>query len=1778
MMEEKRRTELEWLKNRLKNISTSNRTLCLARLPRNRVFSLSALDEYEPFKSCEIITNLISGTKDFRLAPVSVPQEQFTDSGEPPPITQISRCLTTLFRENESLIRNRGDAFFHLGFPFLEFYTKDDNFFRAPLFLFPCSLKKEAVASKVKKITWVIEIEAEPSLNELIYDAIEKGNGFKFDEDKLAGLKDLCDSEGPESLINKTLDFFRKSDFVVEGGLKKDNFYKDKGGFILKEKEYEEKIKNQEIKPQEFSKISYFVSNPITQINKDEIPPKTNLNLKFFSYCVIGQFPTYSSTLIKDYEEYLNNIQSMSDPIVDQIILGDCSDQENINPITEEDLQSAINVQENDRFFVLPANSTQEQIVLALRDLKQSGFVADGPPGTGKSQLIVNLLADNLAKGKKVLVVCEKRAALDVVYKRLQGTELRDHVLLIHSPEKERGKIFQTILDSIGKGEGLNNRKMKTSMQRFESLAEDIDEDIRYLNEYSEELHKERENGLSLFNMYSRALAKDTKLKLIPELCEKYASKQFDSLIGRFRKMFGDAQKYHSLKIPSSVKIGDSIKSFQISSIIEAIANLRESFKLFINQKNNLERYRFKDEVGIEIIERKKNILSEGLSSLRKLEQNDLVFMLMRRKVSIGQVEENLSILKSSIGHLPSEFRELAISHDTVEQDCETVSNYKSLLSEVSNKIYSPFQLFKKLSFETGNRELFSKLTRYRLTPLLQEDVIEVCKYIESNKDLIRMLAEGPDFPVYLKHKEEIERFQASIKIECVLPQSLAMAVWEGISQKINFLKSLQKSPFRFFSPRWHQTKKELDGFLKKNLSLTLDSLAAVEELIHSNISYLALKQYLKPLHLDLEITDLFNIHKMYQAIESFKIVIRSLEALFQLHDTYYEFLQSKGISSIPDAQFKFLALTRKYGIADDVKPEHILRDLFASQTIQKNKPYFRFFEKLEGFPKPMIAGSLNRFVLNLESQLDVYKKLAVTEDDFGIPPATKQNVYSVLSNCLNSYDDLIIYLQLKDRFVNDLKNVQNNFTLETRKLLENAVEDEDVFVSILDNIEYYLKNYEAERQWLDLSANLNEIERTTLMQLCELKSDDPFEEMDISYCRYWINKLEDEIRKIRSFTQAIYDSKREDLDSKLKEKREVAAEMISFLIKKNSSHVSHDSQLIHDLRLKRRKKSVRYVFKKYFNEIQKVFPVVLMAPENVSLCLPNKTDLFNLVIFDEASQLEVYKAIPSAFRGEAIFVTGDEHQLPPNRIGMTLYDDSTLPENYDPDNFDLQERLDSRAAESFLDQCTSRFCKYHSEASKRSGRKMLDWHYRSEHEALINFSNHAFYKGLIQVSPDPGQYRDYRCIKYHKVNGYFIKRRNIIESKEVVRLLKDFWLSRDKKIPTIGVVTFSLEQQHAIWDEIDRECVSNPAFAEVHQTQLSRKEGEEDVGFFIRNIENVQGDERDIIIFSIGYAPEAPGEKIEMQFGIFSREKGENRLNVAITRAKKEVHIVSSIEPEELRTEHTSHRGPKLLQEYLRYCRLIDQSRPTEAKKLLSGLSSLSIPDQESVLAFDSPFEQEVYHFLKSRGYIAKSQVGCSKYRIDLAVIDPQYSGRYLCGIECDGATYHSGLDARERDIYRQSFLVSKNWKILRIWSSQWFRYPEDAKNKLINAINELEQQSKNRPEASKESMTFKKEEMDSKIKNQPTSNKFNRCPECGSDFKVATNGYAYKLYCKTCHWGKVAEPEDLLFFVEDDKFCKYHPSVKLKSKKTIRGLFLSCPSCQYIEGIKIKEEFVHK
>src|SRR5699024_7181897 len=216
---------------------------------------------------------------------------------------------------------------------------------------------------------------------------------------------------------------------------------------------------------------------------------------------------------------------------------------------------------------------------------------------------------------------------------------------------------------------------------------------------------------------------------------------------------------------------------------------------------------------------------------------------------------------------------------------------------------------------------------------------------------------------------------------------------------------------------------------------------------------------------------------------------------------------------------------------------------------------------------------------------------------------------------------------------------------------------------------------------------------------------------------------------------------------------------------------------------------------------------------------------------------------------------------------------------------------------------------------------------------------------------------------------------------------------------------------------------------------------GDLDERIFVKNIENVQGDERDIIIFSIAYAKNEQG-RVYSRFGTLGQQGGENRLNVAVTRAKEEIHLVSSIEPHELNVAGTKHEGPKLLKSYLEYAQAVSHLNKEKIESVLSDMNEeMNMKRQDSGGNFDSPFEEEVYEKLTDIGYKVDIQVGMSGYRIDMAVIHPDQPHRYILGIECDGAMYHSAPSARERDVYRQRFLESKGWTITRIWSRNWWK-----------------------------------------------------------------------------------------------------------------------------------------
>ena len=464
------------------------------------------------------------------------------------------------------------------------------------------------------------------------------------------------------------------------------------------------------------------------------------------------------------------------------------------------------------------------------------------------------------------------------------------------------------------------------------------------------------------------------------------------------------------------------------------------------------------------------------------------------------------------------------------------------------------------------------------------------------------------------------------------------------------------------------------------------------------------------------------------------------------------------------------------------------------------------------------------------------------------------------------------------------------------------------------------------------------------------------------------------------------------------------------------TSGVDEISILKRELSKRRKIMPIRKLFQQIPNLLPTLKPCLMMSPLSVSLFLEAETYQFDTVIFDEASQVCTENAIGAISRGKQVIIAGDSKQLPPtNFFGASLSD-----MDYDTDDDDEDEGF---AYESILD-----------EANLLPERTLL-WHYRSRHEHLIAFSNAKIYKNNLITFPSNVDKVPDNGVEYEYVRDGFYdrggKKGNVIEAKRVAEIIFEHFKKHPNR--SIGVIAFGEVQQQAIDTAIRKMRMENQMFESFFNEDKEEP-------FFVKNLENVQGDERDTIVFSIGYAKDANGV-FRMNFGPLSKTGGERRLNVAITRAKYNVKLVGSILPTDINIEKISSDGPKLLKAYIDFA--------------INGVVSLSREITESdIVEHDSPFEKAVYNFLDRKGYKLGTQVGCSGYRIDMAVKHPTLSGQYVLGIECDGAAYHSARTARERDRLRQDVLEQMGWKIYRIWSTDWIKDPVTEGEKLIEAV----------------------------------------------------------------------------------------------------------------------------
>jgi len=471
--------------------------------------------------------------------------------------------------------------------------------------------------------------------------------------------------------------------------------------------------------------------------------------------------------------------------------------------------------------------------------------------------------------------------------------------------------------------------------------------------------------------------------------------------------------------------------------------------------------------------------------------------------------------------------------------------------------------------------------------------------------------------------------------------------------------------------------------------------------------------------------------------------------------------------------------------------------------------------------------------------------------------------------------------------------------------------------------------------------------------------------------------------------------------------------------------------------------------------------PVWLMNPDVASRALPLKAGLFDIVVFDEASQIPVENALPALFRGKQVIVSGDEKQLPPSTFFSSVADDA--------DGADDEVTLDSDATEderaaaeqawtsNEIKDCPDLLHLARS-ALLEDCRVMLKVHYRSEWRELIAYSNAAFYDGALSVPilrPD-GLIRDSRPLEVLRVDGLYAKQTNEAEALAIVDRVAAIWAkARDdrREPPTLGVVTFNLKQADLIEDLLYDRRSRDDAFAADYETQSNRVENGADLSFFVKNLENVQGDERDIILFSTTFGKDAQG-KFRRYFGVLGQQGGERRLNVAITRARQKMIVATSMPIDEISDCLAQRRKPErprdFLQLYMHYINLVSEGQLVVARSLVEGMTQAKQSRRNGAL---SPFASIVGEFLGRQGVRTVSIQDGSAFAVDFAVED-KTTGRFCLGIECDAPLHPLLKTARARELWRPRSLREAMPMLHRVSMQGWLKDSAGEQDQLLKAI----------------------------------------------------------------------------------------------------------------------------
>ena len=1403
------------------------------------------------------------------------------------------------------------------------------------------------------------------------------------------------------------------------------------------------------------SDTSKAVGNFIKKINETHSRIFEKKKIQVENRMVLGVMPVGRFEMYED----INPDEFAEDALIQKLFNGDAEKSQVSGE--EQDIEN-----QQEREYINKRSQYLQQLDPSQRKvanlvLEGEDVVVQGPPGTGKSQVIIEMIIQSIAQGKKVLFMAQKQAALNVIQSRMEKLGFGDFILML-LPEKSGRK---DVVESIRKSK--DARLEHVSNTSLEQELKKAYERERKIREYQLILEKE---VLSFGNTIKDVLYENTKGRSF-----KYDDGYFQDqvVIGDVYRSQDDVYRSHGNNDERSkewvmvgsihkspghddghpedqVAVGDIYKSpgyddghlgKWVDKLMREITKERlekavENFVLYFNLSKEMESNPTEWNI-ININQHDDNIVNEYMSVAKNLADSTSSFS------GYEKFKEDCDIKENEMKHLDKRFKELYNQMDEGRMDDQLIRRiieFPTFLSEVENlkeeqnnvkeeidacnkarnkiiRIKDLVEQFLK-KFPSLREQSLEKIDRVsqRLSKV-PTDVYNL-KYVIKDREAEREYEEFKrNYQEYRRKKKELEKtfsmrylsdkssdiesiisFLNSVRISDLIFDKKADG-WNDIDEILKIRRKYFKRLFLFlFKGKMIKRLQDAQEFSKLEIEIENNVYFDIEDDEDEVIKlYDSQVKFRRDIERDNSMTGINVEHLIENLVEngenfSFhplnidkgvlrvigKMNIKGLEDHIKSKEKEIEQIKKK----IKLSKESFKKVLGKYHRGIETSFEEIEKEIeFTKELLRDgNSARVELFNKI--LKSDIDKGKCSEFV---ESALEEEKKYKDNLKEFRQKTGIK-SIESYFGNSLDSQSEKlnnlikdIDGLQRKVRLEKFNRMIENDgmrkiFTvvqLIYEKNVPNEEFDSDMIFSILRDviIKYNLGDFLSDGTIFDLDEELKKNEAE-------------------------IHRLSEKQIKFNILEHPNNNKFPHGSGGKVRDKTE--GRLINHEMSKQQSYIP-----------------VRDLLKRAPENIKSYKPCLAMPPESVPRYLSSISN-FDLLIIDEASQMQPENALSAIRRSKQIVVIGDNKQLPPTNFFRSMF---------------VEDEEDKEEQEKSLLEVAGGVCRD----------EKLKWHYRSKYPELIAFCNKHIYNDSLMLFPSHES--NPSSIEYVQVNAkpeeiFYKSGVNIPEAKEIERWLLKFVEEEKNHDKSLAIVVMNKKQEEQVREIID--AISSLADGEM--LEKYRKKHEEGEPFIIKNLENMQGDERDIVLIGLVYGPEKMGEKVRQSFGPINGSAGKRRLNVLFSRARERIVTFSSMKVGDVELKY-GQDGRFLLKEWIRY---------SQTGQLDTGEETGREPDSE--------FEKMVAKEIEKTGYEVEPQVGVTNYFIDIGVRSKKNEKKFCLGVECDGSQYHSTQQQIRYDKYRQGVLEDKGWEIHRIWSIDWFNNKEEEIKKLQDKLREVD------------------------------------------------------------------------------------------------------------------------